>query len=257
MNPFRDRVALITGAASGIGRALALALSAEGARVGAIDINGQGLKELAGQLTGRPFERAIADVTDLSATRAATADLEARLGPSDLLAMAAGVGMETSALDFRAEKVAAMVNANLLGVANCIDAALPGMRRRQCGHLAVLSSLASYRGLPRMAGYCASKAGLNALCDGLRVELRPLGIAVTTICPGWVRTPMTANIPVPASDMMEVAEAARRIVRILAARKRFVAFPARLVWKVRLLSWLPAGWSDRVVERLARRTARR
>ncbi len=252
MEPFRDRVVLITGAASGIGRALALNLSSQGARIAALDVQTQGLKEIADALAGQPFAHALADVTDLPAVRAAVADLEAQLGPTDLLIASAGIGAETSALDFRAEKFAAMINVNLIGVANCIDAVLPGMRQRRRGHIAALSSLASYRGLPRMAGYCASKAGLNALLDGLRVELRPLGIQVSTICPGWVRTPLTASIKVPPSDMMDVSEAARRIVRALAARKSFVAFPAGLTWRVRLLRHSPVGFSDWIVRRLIR-----
>jgi NAD(P)-dependent dehydrogenase (short-subunit alcohol dehydrogenase family) len=253
MEPFRDRVALVTGAASGIGRAVALALAGQGARVAALDIQAKGLEALAGELTGRPLATAVADVTDLAGTRAAVADLEAQLGPTDLLLAAAGVGRETSAINFRAEDVAAMIAANLVGVANTIDAVLPGMRERGAGHLAAVSSLASYRGLPRMAGYCASKAGVNALLDALRVELLPLGIAVTTICPGWVRTPMTAGLPIPASAMMDVGEAARRIVAALAARRSFVAFPARLAWQVWLLRHLPRGLSDNIVRRKAGR----
>src|SRR5262249_37007382 len=111
-------------------------------------------------------------------------------------------------------------------------------------HLAVLSSLASYHGIPLMAGYCASKAGVNALLDSLRVELEPLGIAVTTLCPGWIRTPMTAPIGLPPEYMMEVKEAVRRMVRALRARQAFLAFPAGGVWQVRLLRYLPRPLGD-------------
>ena len=107
-----------------------------------------------------------------------------------------------------------------------------------------LSSLASYRGLPRMAGYCASKAGLNALLDALRVELRPLGIAVTTICPGWVRTPLTAPLDLNLPRMMEVGEAVHRILGAVRRRQSFLAFPTGSAWQVRLLRYLPGGVSD-------------
>src|SRR5262245_32283204 len=219
MPPFSDRVALITGAASGIGRQLALQLAAEGARVAALDLQADGLEKLAGELAGKPFARAVADVTDLAAVRRAVADLEGQLGPTDLLIASAGIGRETPALTFRAEDLNAQIQVNLLGVVNSIDAVLPGMRARGRGHLVALSSLASYRGLPKMAGYCASKAGLNALLDALRVELRPLGIAVTTLCPGWVRTPLTATIRLPEGYMMEVDEAARRMLKAIRRRK--------------------------------------
>ena len=97
--------------------------------------------------------------------RVAAAQLEAQLGPTDLLVASAGVGRETSALDFDADVFAETVRINLIGVSNSIAAVLPGMCERRRGHLAALSSLASYRGIPRMAAYCASKAGVNAV-DG-------------------------------------------------------------------------------------------
>jgi NAD(P)-dependent dehydrogenase (short-subunit alcohol dehydrogenase family) len=249
MNSFTDIVALVTGAASGIGRAVAHLLAAEGARIAALDLNAEGLDALASELKGRPVACAAADVTDPDATRQAVARLEGELGPTDLLLASAGIGRETSALQFRAEDFATLVRVNLIGVANSIDAVLPGMRERRRGHLAALSSLASFRGLPRMAGYCASKAGVNALLDALRVELRPLGIAVSTICPCWVRTPMTAPLRLRGVRMMEVEEAARRIVEILRARRAFAAFPAADVWRARLLRYLPRRVGDWIAYR--------
>lgn len=251
---FQDRVVLITGAASGIGRQLALTLAAEGARIAALDLQGPALDALAAELKGKPVATAVADVTDAAAVRDATARLEGQLGPTDLLIASAGVGRETSATDFRPEVMAEVINVNLLGVVNSIAAVLPGMRERRRGHLAALSSLASYRGLPRMAGYCASKAGVNAVLDALRVELRPFGIVTTTICPGWIRTPMTAPLDVPVSDMMDVAEAARRIVAALRACRAFVAFPAHNVRQVRLLRYLPRALSDWMAYRYLLRT---
>jgi short-subunit dehydrogenase len=118
----------------------------------------------------------------------------------------------------------------------------------------VLSSLASYRGVPRMAGYCASKAGVNALLDALRVELRPLGIAVTTICPGWIRTPLTTQARIdPRVPMMEVGEAVRRILGALRRRRAFFAFPWGSVWQMRVLGCLPRRLSDWMTARYMRR----
>jgi short-subunit dehydrogenase len=245
MDPFRDRVVLITGAASGIGRQFALTLAAEGARVAALDRQADPLETLAAELKGKPFASAVADVTDLAAVRAAAADLEARLGPTDLLVASAGIGKATPAADFDAELVNAQIQVNLIGVVNSIAAVLPGMRQRRSGHLAVLSSLASYCGMPLMAGYCASKAGVNALLDSLRVELRPFGIAVTTFCPGWIRTPLTAPVELPPGTMMlEVGEAVRQMLRALRRRQAFLAFPPRDAWRVRLLRYLPRRLAD-------------
>jgi short-subunit dehydrogenase len=199
----------------------------------------------------------VADVTDLGGLRAAVARLEGELGPTDVLIASAGIGRETSALTFRAEDIADQVQVNLIGVANSIDAVLPGMRQRRQGHLVALSSLASYHGLPLMAGYCSSKAGVNALLDALRVELKPLGIAVTTLCPGWVRTPLTADVNIPPADMMEVGEAVRRMVAAVRARRPFLAFPARDVWQVRLLRYLPRAAGDWLAERFLRRARKK
>ncbi len=107
-----------------------------------------------------------------------------------------------------------------------------------------MSSLASYRGIPLMAGYCASKSGVNALMEAIRVELRPLGIACTTICPGWVRTPLTENAKLPRMKMMEVADAVPRILRAIRERRTFYAFPSGNAWQVRLLRYLPRSLSD-------------
>jgi NAD(P)-dependent dehydrogenase (short-subunit alcohol dehydrogenase family) len=253
MESFSNRVALITGAASGIGRQLALTLAAEGAPIAALDRQAEALDRLAVELKGKPVACAVADVTDLPAVRAAVTQLEAQLGPTDLLVASAGIGIETPAHIFRGEDFAAQIRVNLIGVGNTLDAVLPGMCRRERGHLAVLSSMASYRGLPHMAGYCASKAGVNSLLDALRVELRPLGIAVTTICPGWIRTPLTSPLQLPDTDMMEVEEAVRRIVRALQARKPFIAFPAGTAWQARLLRYTPRPISDWLTRHWARK----
>lgn len=257
MPSFADRVALITGAGNGIGRQLAVLLAAEGARVAAVDRDEEALGKLMAELQGNQAASAQVDVTNLAGMRTAVEQLESKLGPVDVLIGSAGIGCETSGLAFRAEDVARQIEVNLIGVANSIDAVLPGMLRRRQGHLAAISSLASYRGLPRMLGYCASKAGLNALLDGLRVELRPHGIAVTTVCPGWVRTGLTANIRMPRLDMMEVEFAARAILQALRARRAFCAFPAGAKWSVRLLRHVPLPLSDWLTQRVFQRYARK
>jgi NAD(P)-dependent dehydrogenase (short-subunit alcohol dehydrogenase family) len=250
MSTLTHQVALITGAGSGLGRQLTLALAADGVAVAALDLLPEPLATLASELPGKRMAWAVADVTDRATLRKVVVKLQERLGPIDLLIANAGIGIETSAEDFHAEDVEAQVRVNLIGVANSIEAVLPNMLQRRRGHLAAISSLASYRGLPRMAGYCASKAGVNGLLDALRVELRPHGIWVSTICPGWIRTPLTEQIDVPKPYLLEPADAARRIVAALRRGRPFYAFPRPAVHRVRLLRWLPCGLSDWLIRRL-------
>jgi NAD(P)-dependent dehydrogenase (short-subunit alcohol dehydrogenase family) len=251
MNAFENRVVLITGAGSGIGRELAVRLAEQGAAVAALDLRADALDSLAAQLRnhGTRHAAAVADVTDAAAVCAAAADLEARLGPTDVLIASAGIGRAMSATDFKAEEFAAHIQVNLIGVANSIAAVLPGMRQRRRGQLVVLSSLASYRGLPLMGAYCASKAGVNALFDALRVELEPFNITCTTICPGWIRTPMTAAVSMPLPNMMDVKDAVRHMIAAIRARRSFLAFPAHTVWQARLAGYLPHRLGDWFVRR--------
>jgi short-subunit dehydrogenase len=247
-----NRVVLITGAGSGLGRQLAVTLAGEGMAVAAIDLQADPLAALAADLAGKPVAWARADVTDRTALHQAVEQIRQRLGPIELLIASAGIGRETSGLDFRAADVEALVRINLLGVANSIEVVLPGMLARRRGHLVGISSLAAFRGIPRMVGYCASKAGLNALLDGLRVELKPHGIRVTTMCPGWVRTPMTAAMDIQPRPLLEVEDAARRIVRAIHQGRSVVAFPMRSALQAWLLRVLPATFSDRLMTRLLR-----
>jgi NAD(P)-dependent dehydrogenase (short-subunit alcohol dehydrogenase family) len=255
-HPFNSQVTLITGAAGGLGRQLALELSARGAVIAATDLHPEGLERLLGDLKARNGAGAweIADVTDPAALGRAVAAFEKKLGPVEILVANAGIGIEMRILDFKAEDFARQVQVNLIGVANSVAAVLSGMLARGHGHLVAISSLASYRGLPLMAGYCASKAGVNSLMDALRLEL-PKGIACTTICPGWIRTPLTADLPleIPKLDIMEVEDAARRIVHAMERRQPFYPFPWRVAWPVRLGQFLPTRLGDALTRLVLKR----
>jgi short-subunit dehydrogenase len=250
MQTFQNRVALITGAASGLGRQLALTLARQGALIAGVDRQAEGLAQLEAELPGPGKATALADVTDPASLHQAVKQLETRLGPVDLLIASAGIGKETSALNYHAATIEEIIKINLVGVVHSVDAVLPGMLERKRGHLVAISSVASFRGFPRMAGYCASKAGVNALFDSLRIELKPLGIDVTTICPCWVRTPMTANLQIPTPDILEVEDAAQQIVQALKRRDPFFAFPAKAASRARLAGMLPSRLSDWLVSRL-------
>jgi NAD(P)-dependent dehydrogenase (short-subunit alcohol dehydrogenase family) len=252
MDDFSNRVVWITGAGSGIGRRLAQRLADEGATIAATDLASEPLESLAADLAGKRVAWAIVDVTDSDASARAVEELQCQLGPMDVLIACAGIGRETSAFDFRAEQFAAHIQVNLIGVSNSIAAVLPGMLARKQGHIVALSSLASYRGLPRLIGYSASKAGVNALMEGLRLELYGTGVHFTTICPGYVRTPMTATLENPPY-LMELDDAVERMMKAIRRQEVHCAFPAQTVWPLRLLRVLPARLSDWLANRSYRK----
>jgi short-subunit dehydrogenase len=254
MSVFANEVIIITGAASGLGRSLARALAAEGAAIGAIDRSAAPLEELANEFSGKRFAHAIADVTDHTAITTAVSQIESALGATDRLIANAGIGRPTGMHEFSAADFADIVQVNLIGVANSVAAVLPGMMARKRGHLVAMSSLASFSGLPLMSAYCASKAGVNSLFDSMAVELKPLGIWCTTVCPGWVRTPLTDQIKFELKNLLEVDDAARRILRAVAQKRRFYAFPRRTAMLLRLIRYLPATMADRLMAQLIKKT---
>lgn len=249
MNQFANKVALITGASSGIGRQLSLMLAREGARIGALDLNEASLVSLAQELKQTQVVWAQVDVTDREVVAKTVGEIAGKLGPVELLITSAGLGFETSALQFKAADFETLIKVNLIGVANTVAAVLPAMLERRNGHLVGLSSLASYRGLPGMLGYCASKSGVNALFEGLRAELKDQGIAVTTLCPGWIRTPMTASVQVPPTELMDLPVAAEMMMNAIRRRLPYYAFPKPAARQLALLKWLPCGLSDRLTIR--------
>ncbi|MGE3803894.1 MAG: SDR family NAD(P)-dependent oxidoreductase [Gemmataceae bacterium] len=238
---FTNQVAVITGASSGIGWALARELARRGAKVGLIARRQDKLDELVELITkhGGQAAGAAADVAEREPTLAAFKSIAERLGPADLLIANAGVGWPTFLDPVNIEQVERMIRVNLLGAIYSIEAVLPAMLERQRGHIAAISSLAAYKGLPGESAYCASKAGLNAYMEGLRIHLRDRGIAVTTVCPGFVKTPMTDINEFKMPMLMEADEAARRIAAALARRKKVFNFPWPMMLLMRATRWLP------------------
>jgi NAD(P)-dependent dehydrogenase (short-subunit alcohol dehydrogenase family) len=251
MQSFANRVVLITGAGSGIGLGLARRFCSLGARVAALDLASEPLMTLAKECPGVVW--AVADVTNRLALNQAIAELAGKVGAADIFIASAGIGSQTKALEWDAAQFEAIIQVNLIGVANSIAAVMPGMIQRRRGHLVALSSLASFRGVPGLAGYCASKAGVNALMDSLRCELREVGVAVTTVCPGWIRTPMTAQLDGSSIPLLSLDHAVSKILSGIQKRKAFVAFPPGTTWQLRLLNHVPRWIADRLLVAQSRR----
>jgi short-subunit dehydrogenase len=165
----------------------------------------------------------------------------------DLLIANAGVGVPTLLDPVNIEDVEQMYRVNVLGVVYSIEAVLPDMLRRGRGHLAAVSSAAGFKGLPGESGYCSTKAAVNSYMEGLRIQLRSRSIYVTTLCPGFVKTPMTANNPYPMPWLMEADEAARRMIRALRRRTKVYLFP----WQMRFMMFLTRWTPDWIMARTA------
>jgi short-subunit dehydrogenase len=251
MTDWSQKVVLITGASSGVGRALAVAFGRRGASVALLARRVEALQEVSAAVEaagGRPYA-VVADVRRAEAVRAAVELVEREWGRIDVLVANAGVGEITKAAAFPLEKATAVVETNVVGAMNTVAAVLPGMLARGRGHLVAISSLAGFRGFPGSGAYCASKAALSTFFESLRIELRGRGIAVTTIHPGFIRTPMTETRKQPMPFLQEVERAAELIVRAVEARRRTYAFPWQLAWIVRLTRHLPDAVRDRLFAR--------
>lgn len=242
---FTGRVAVVTGASSGIGRALAVALAAQGARVGVTARRADLLDALVREVRakGGTIEAAPANVEDRPAVLAAVRGLADKLGPVDLLIANAGVGYATGAADMNVPGVEHMTRVNFLGTVYAFEAVMAPMLARGSGHLVAVASLAAYKGLPGSAAYCATKAAVKSYCESLRIELYGKGVAVTCVCPGFIDTPMTANNPKPMPFLLTPDEAAKRILRALGRRPAVFDFPKPM----RALMWLSRWAPDRLI----------
>jgi short-subunit dehydrogenase len=238
---FANQVAVITGASSGIGWALARELAGQGCHVGLLARRKEQLEKLAEEIrqAGGTTAVAAADISDRAQTLAAVEELRGKLGPVDLLVANAGVGAPTLLEPFNVTDVEKMFRVNLFGVLYSIEAVLPEMLRRGRGHLAAVSSLAAYKGLPGESSYCASKAAVNTYLEGLRIQLRGRGIAVTAICPGFIQTPMTAVNKFHMPWLMTAEKAARKIARALRRRRKVYNFPWQMALLMKVTRWLP------------------
>jgi short-subunit dehydrogenase len=169
-----------------------------------------------------------------------------RWGRVDVLVANAGMSSTTAGTRLNAGEAGDVITINVLGVINSVAAVLPGMLERGAGHLVAISSLSSYRGMPKSSLYSASKAAVSTLFESLRVDLRRSGIDVTTIHPGFIRTPMTAGRKKKLPFLLEPEDAARRIVRAVERRARTYAFPWQLASLVRVIKHLPDAVYDRI-----------
>ena len=251
MSYWANKVVMITGASSGIGRGLALELASRGANLGLVARRQDLLDEITSEVTARHVRAvsATADVRDAKAVRAAADRFRNELGLIDVLIANAGIGTADHALKLAPEHASEVIGINVLGAVNSVAAVAPEMVARRQGRLVAISSLAAYRGLPKSAAYCASKAALTAYFESVRIDLRKTGVGVTIIYPGFIKTAITRGRAAKMPHLMELDYAVKKIVSAIEKEKNSYAFPWQLATIVRSGLLMPAGLYDWIAER--------
>ena len=230
------KVAWVVGGSSGIGAAVARELLRRGATVAISARRTEQLHDVAGgDMLVLP-----ADVTDAAAIAAAAARVRQELGPIDLAVLSAGYWKQIDPADWDTDVFDQHLRVNLTGMSNSIAAVLPGMLQRHHGVIAGIASVAGYRGLAGAEAYGATKAAQINLLESLRVHLARTGVHVTTVCPGFVRTGLTAGNRFPMPFIIDAGQAARSICDGLERERTEIAFPAPMALLMKTARLVPA-----------------
>jgi len=253
-----EQVVIVTGAASGIGQELCRLFARRGARIGLVDRDKSKLEAFADELrqAGVPCATAAVDVRQREQVHDAVRQIVGALGPADILIPCAGICRASTVDDLKISELEEIVGINFMGMVYVIEAVLPSMLERNCGQIAGISSMAGVRGIPFEPAYSASKAAVGAYLESLRCELRPRGITITTVFPGYVQTPLLDEINgMMGADMsggkaFTPNAAAARIVEGLERRSSYIYFPRPLGLSVRLSRLMPPRMYDRVMRRM-------
>lgn len=252
--PFwRGKRVIITGASSGIGWALSEYLAGRGALVGLLARRREKLEQLAAAIHSADGRAAlaVADVTDAKQTWQASRTLEETLGPCDVLVANAGIHRFTRGDVFNTDEAKSVFATNVTGVINSIGAVLPGMLERGSGHVVAVASIAAMLGLPGVGAYSASKAAVVTLMESLRVDLHGRNVKVTTVCPGFIDTPLIARHRRAILRLvLQPDEAARRIARAVERGRAEYWFPWQMWLLARAARTLPFGMYRRLCARL-------
>ena len=227
----------ITGASSGIGAGLARHYGQPGTTIGLLARRRELLDDQARALreAGASVETYATDVAETELVQRAIDAFVARAGGIDLVIANAGVTMENSLERGDAASAARLMTITVIGVTNVIIPSVPIMVRQSAGTLVAISSVAGFRGLPGRAAYSASKAAVTTFMEGVRMSLHGTGVHAMAICPGYVRTPMTAELRSPPF-VLEVDDAVRLMTRAIATKRARYVLP----------------WQMNVVERVLR-----
>jgi len=242
----------ITGASTGLGRELASQYAQGGHTIcvsarGTDALNALQQEHSSGSILTYPL-----NITDQGAVQDVFDRIVADVGLPDLCVLNAGTHAGDSGTAFEPRHFERIMQVNFFGTVACLTALLPAYIAERRGHIAVVSSVAGYRGLPHAAAYGASKAALINMCESLHPELAVHGVRLSLVNPGFVRTPMTDSNRFPMPFLMEVDDAARSMRRGLASGRFEITFPKRFTWLVKGLRLLPIAVYLRLARRLLR-----
>jgi short-subunit dehydrogenase len=236
------RTALITGASSGLGAELARRLAGRGVEVALVARREEALAELAEEIrsAGGRARCYPGDVTDPEAITGLIQGADDEMDGLDLVVASAGIGHGRWSGKLTWKDCAPVIAVNVVGAVATLTAVLPRMAKRKRGHIVGLSSIAAFRGIPKMACYCGSKAFLSNFLESVRIDLRKTGVAVTEIRPGFVKTPMLDKFDKLPPFTLELEDAASRILRAIESRRSVITFPLPVAMAMRSMSVVPA-----------------
>lgn len=251
-NTTEHRVAWITGAGKGIGRALAKRLTQDGWTVAISARTEYDLKSLEAECVDGTVHMFPLDVTDITATTQVVKKIETKLGSINLAILNAGTHQEVTASQFSREPFQKLIDVNLMGTVNGLSEIIPRFMERRAGHIAVVASVAGYRGLPTSAAYGATKAALINMCESLKPELDANHVKLQLINPGFVKTPLTDKNEFPMPFLMSLDDAVERIVSGLNSNAFEIRFPRRLAWILTACKLMPDALYFAITRRMTR-----
>lgn len=236
----------ITGASSGLGAALARHYAAEGHELGLVARRGDRLQTLAASLPGS-HHIYVVDVCDREALHAAAQDFLGRVGHVELVIASAGISAGTlTEQDADFDVFKAIFETNVMATVSTFEPFVVPMQQARAGTLVGIASVAGVRGLPGAGAYSASKAAVATYCESLRLELKPFGVAVVTIAPGYIKTEMTAKNPYSMPFLLDAEVFVKRAARAIAQRQSYVVIPWQMGVVGKIMRALPNWLYDRL-----------
>ena len=238
---FTNKVVLLTGASSGIGYSLAKSLPKENCSLALISRRKNILKQLETELKNRR-NRVISyscDVSNIDEVRETYSQIKNDFGKVDIAILNAGISHRADVKNYSAEIAEKIFNVNVFGIINFVEQLLPEFLERREGIIVGVSSLAEVRGFPKSGFYNASKSAASLLLESLRIELKPFGVKVITIKPGFVRSPMTDKNDFRMPFLMDIDEATNSIIKGLRKEKQIIQFPLPIVFGAKIMKLLP------------------